>query len=84
MNIPDGWTIEGRKAIGRFGEPYDIYSYGKPTGEKHWPLEVIVELDDNGNLEVSINDDNASYTSGSYTSATIPFAVLFELGVGNK
>jgi hypothetical protein len=82
MRVPRGWTIEGNKAIGRFGKAYDILSCGKVCG-KGWPLTITVTLKGD-NLIVSTNDENASYTSGSVTTANIPLAVLTALGVNAK
>lgn len=76
MKICDGWTLEStRRAVGRFGEPYDIVCSGRPTGEKGWPLVIEVVATAAG-LAVAVDDDQASYTSGSSTSVTVPWEVI--------
>lgn len=82
IKLPDGWTIEGCTAFGRFGERKELYSCGKPIGKYVWPLEITVEREPNGYLRVQVKDDNATFTSGSETIAEIPASVLLALGLG--
>lgn len=77
--IPKEWTIEGKKAIGRYGSPQIVYSGGRRKKEKHWPITITIELED-GNLHVCI-DDEITFSTDSYTTADIPLEVLAALGL---
>jgi hypothetical protein len=75
MKLPDGWTIEtANRAVFRGGERYDITSCGKKIGDG-WPFVITVEREGD-NFTVQTDDDDLSYTVGSYTTATIPVAVF--------
>lgn len=89
-NLPEGWTVEGRKAYGRFGERYEVKSdtrggWFKPTGQFGWPYTITVELNENGDLDINVDDQLTSpLAHGCEMSCSVPGAVLLALLDVNK
>jgi hypothetical protein len=79
MSLPEGWTLETPNvAMLRAGEPIDVLQCGRVI-DQAWPFEATVTFA-NGVLEVDVDDDSRSYTSGSATSVSIPVSVLKAIG----
>jgi hypothetical protein len=82
--IKDKWVyVSDTKAIFAGGEEIDIYQYGKVIGSA-FSFTCSVEIASDGSLSVGVEDDNATYTGGSYTSAHIPSEVIQTLIKNNK
>lgn len=73
--LPKGWSWEGTSAVTlHAGRRYDLLSCGKKV-VVGWTLTVHITATAQG-IEIDVDDDDRQYTSGAYTSASIPWEVL--------
>jgi hypothetical protein len=80
----DEWVyVSDTKAKFAGGKKENIYQYGKVIGHG-FSYVCSVEIFSDGSIYVNVDDDEATYTSGSYTSTHIPSEVILTLIRNNQ